>query len=206
MSPLADNILRQCERHIGIGDFDNARKLARSLSVIAGNAAWERAYAAVIDGENPMQHVQTRTVGIPLSLAPYLHSLHDEGGKELPNQSVRGGTQVNITHDADVQAWLHSLGKSDFAGIWSTRLATGGFHIPHIHPRGHFSHVIYIEVPEHISGQLYFGVPRYVAMPRRHRILAERGLMVSFPNWLWHGVTEYRGAQPRLAVAFDTNG
>lgn len=206
MIPVADKILKDCERFIAAGDMTTARKLSRGLSIITGNPAWQRAYDLVIDSENPMQHVRLRRIKIPASLASYLHLLHDEGGEQFPNQSARNGTQVDLSADVDVCQWLTSLGVRNFAGVWTTRLGPGGLHIPHIHPRGMNSYVIYIEVPQANDGHLYFGVPRYVPMLRRYRLIPEPGLMVSFPNWLWHGVTEYTGERPRLTIAFDTHG
>ncbi len=140
----------------------------------------------------------------PRGLAGLLHALHDESGMEHPHQSVRGGTQVNLTHDAEIREWLEPLIEAKCIGIWSTRLQKGGFHIPHIHPHGGQSHVIYVDVPDNRSGLLYFGVPRYLKRKKQYIFSPWAGSIVSFPNWLWHGVTVYAGDKPRLTIAFDT--
>ncbi len=204
MIAAADRLLRICEGHIADGDIDSARKCAAGVSILTGNPAWERAYEQIISGENPRQHITVLKVLIPNGLAELLHVMHDEFGKEHPHQSCRGGTQVNLTHDTDMRALIEEYSGGTPIGIWSTRLQSGGYHIPHIHPEGGRSAVLYIEVPDRTSGYIYFGVPRYVPMLIKHQFSPKTGALVSFPNWLWHGVTPYHGDKPRLTIAFDT--
>ncbi len=213
MMPVADRILVQCEQAIAGGHTDDARKLAHSLGVMTGNPAWERAYAFMLDGGNPMDHVAVRGgIDFPDTLAPFLNLLHDEKGCEFPNQSVRGGTQVNLTGirtETDEFHFFRDLVGDDCdpIGVWSTRLQKNGYHIPHIHPRGGQSHVLYIDIPDRENGgYLYFGVSRYAKPPEtfKHFVVPGNGIMVSFPNWLWHGVTPYMGDKPRLTIAWDT--
>lgn len=197
MMPVADRILTQCEQAIAGGRVDDARKLAHSLGVMTGNPAWERAYSFMLDGGNPMDHITVIKAAVNPDWTKLLHALHDERGQEFANQSVRGGMQVNLTHD-------ERFPFPGAIGVWSTRLQKGGYHIPHIHPRGGQSHVLYIEVPDNQSGHLYFGVSRYSTREPTHSVVPNPGVLVSFPNWLWHGVAPYLGDRPRLTIAWDT--
>jgi tetratricopeptide (TPR) repeat protein len=97
-----------------------------------------------------------------------------------------------------------------FAGSWSVRLASEGFHINHIHPSGWLSSACYISLPPEMgasdAGALAFGVPDAAfgldLAPRR----VEKpipGKLVIFPSYLWHGTIPFVSASPRLTVAFD---
>ena len=99
-----------------------------------------------------------------------------------------------------------------FAGSWSVRLASEGFHISHIHPSGWLSSACYISLPpevargDDLSGALQFGVPDRVfgldLAPRRIVPPAE-GRLVIFPSYLWHGTLPFESESHRLTVAFD---
>ncbi len=206
MIGTADRVLRQCEALIEQGNLEDARKCAAGLSILTGQSAWERAYLSIIDNKNTLIEVCDHFCDLPDGLRDKLNSLHDKDGKQYPDQSVRGGTQINLTDDPEIRSWLEALTQQTLIGAWSTRLECGGFHVPHIHPRGEQSHVLYVDIPSTAGGRLYFGVPRYLnRKPVFHRA-PENGLLVSFPCWLWHGVTQYGGLEPRLALAFDTHG
>jgi len=203
MIGIADKVLRDCERFIAAGNIDDARKCANGLSILTDQPAWKKAYDFLIDRGNCEPLVTRTSVKIPKNWAKQLHEYHDSEGIQIPNQSVRGGTQVNLTKTPYSQ-WIESLVGEKIIGLWTTRIQKGGSHIPHLHPRGQNSHVLYIEVPDDKSGLLYFGTPRYAKIPPQLVINPKEGMMVSFPCWLWHGVTEYKNDKPRLTLAFDT--
>jgi tetratricopeptide (TPR) repeat protein len=102
-----------------------------------------------------------------------------------------------------------------FAGSWSVRLRSGGFHISHIHHTGWISSALYVALPEAVAalpegetgpGALTFGVadellgldlaPRRIEAPRV-------GRLVIFPSYFWHGTLPFESGQPRMTVAFD---
>ena len=108
-----------------------------------------------------------------------------------------------------------NTGRARFAGSWSVRLRSGGFHISHIHHTGWISSALYISLPKEVAalpdgatgpGALMFGVPdetldldltpRRVEPPRV-------GRLVIFPSYFWHGTIPFESEQPRLTVAFD---
>ena len=212
MIHAADKVLKQCEHALSEGDADSVRKLAKGLAILTGNPAWEQAYLFILEKKNTLGEVSVTLPNFPYgsepeSIAPLLHKLHDEKGQQFPNQSVRGGTQVNLTKGPHyVRDFLDEIGVGNTIGIWTTRLQKGGHHIPHIHPNGGRSHVLYIDVPDINSGHLFFGVSRYSREEPTHFVIPNPGTMASFPNWLWHGVTRYMGEKPRLAIAWDTDG
>ncbi|WP_309662267.1 putative 2OG-Fe(II) oxygenase [Sphingomonas sp.] len=102
-----------------------------------------------------------------------------------------------------------------FAGSWSVRLRSGGFHINHLHPGGWLSSALYVALPDGMAnapdgtpapGALAFGIPdsalgldlapRRVEQPKVGRLLL-------FPSYFWHGTVPFESDQPRLTVAFD---
>lgn len=108
-----------------------------------------------------------------------------------------------------------NTGRALFTGAWSVRLRSGGFHTDHVHPHGWLSSACYIALPPTIgagsqdtdrAGWLRFGRPSFVtdpALPADHHVKPERGRLVLFPAYMWHGVEPFESEQPRLSVAFD---
>lgn len=155
------------------------------------------------------------------------------------DQSLRGGTQTrgNLFHSADpaiqslardiagaVESRLVTLpadpahpflarnhGRVMFAGAWSVRLKSEGFHISHIHPEGWLSSALYVSLPGCVSagtgaGALAFGVPDAALgldLPPRRIVHPHEGLLVLFPSYLWHGTTPFVDEKERLTIAFD---
>lgn len=96
-------------------------------------------------------------------------------------------------------------------GCWSVRLAPGGFHEHHIHPKGWYSSACYIAAPPVVGaggreGWLALARPPFPTPeplePLRYE-KPEPGKLVLFPSCLWHGTVPFSGDQPRLTVAFD---
>jgi tetratricopeptide (TPR) repeat protein len=101
-------------------------------------------------------------------------------------------------------------GQIKFAGSWSVKLASSGFHTNHIHQSGWLSSAFYLSLPPEVgtsqAGALTFGVPdaafglelepRRIEMPRA-------GRLVLFPSYFWHGTVPFESQFPRLTMAFD---
>jgi tetratricopeptide (TPR) repeat protein len=183
-----------------------------------------------------------RTEAFMAALASDLTELHSSQHHPL-EQSLRHGTQTRgLLFDrriasvqalarqvkAQIEARLADLpmderhpflgrntGRTRFAGSWSVRLRSGGFHISHIHHTGWISSALYISLPDEVAalpentagpGALAFGVPdealgldltpRRVEPPRV-------GRLVIFPSYFWHGTLPFESEQPRMTVAFD---
>lgn len=204
MNSVATRLMALCDQALQDGELDKARKIAKGISALTDQPAWEKSYNFIIEGRDPAEEIVIEDVKIANGMVDYLNSLHAVNGERLKHQSVRGGTQVDLTANQYVLDWLTSiLGPTQFLGVWTTKIEQGGFHVNHIHPRGDVSNVIYLEVPENKSGRLEFGETRLGARGVQKSIGPEVGEMISFPCWLWHGVTKYEGAKPRLTVAFD---
>lgn len=153
-------------------------------------------------------------------------------------QSLRGGTQTrgNLFDRKDpliqrliaqirsgVQQRLRDLpddpghpflsrktGGIDFAGSWSVRLRSEGFHINHIHQKGWMSSALYVSLPPEVgqgaAGVLNFGIPDAALgldLPARRMERPKVGRLVVFPSYFWHGTLPFESEQPRLTVAFD---
>ena len=99
-----------------------------------------------------------------------------------------------------------------FAGAWSVRLRSEGFHTNHIHTEGWISSALYIALPDEVrdesdhSGSIQFGVPMSelgLSLPSQRTIRPEVGTLVLFPSYMWHGTVPFTSQQPRITVAFD---
>ena len=99
-----------------------------------------------------------------------------------------------------------------FAGAWSVRLRSEGYHTNHIHTEGWISSALYIALPDEVredpgnSGQIQFGVPMTelgLTLPPQRTIRPEVGTLVLFPSYMWHGTVPFTSQQPRITVAFD---
>jgi predicted Zn-dependent protease len=99
-----------------------------------------------------------------------------------------------------------------FAGAWSVRLRSEGFHTNHIHTEGWISSALYIALPDEVrqdpgpSGHIQFGVPMVelgLTLPPQRTVRPEVGTLVLFPSYMWHGTVPFTSQQPRITVAFD---
>ena len=120
---------------------------------------------------------------------------------------------VSLPHDPAHPFLRHAGRPFAFAGSWSVRLRSAGFHISHIHPAGWLSSALHIDVPPEIgaagggdAGKLLFGVPDAALglyLPPRRVETPLPGRLVLFPSYFWHGTAPFESAAPRLTVAFD---
>ncbi|MFN3818184.1 tetratricopeptide repeat protein [Blastomonas sp.] len=172
-------------------------------------------------------------------LRPALEALHTTQ-MHPAEQTLRGGTQTRgilfNRRDAAIQGLASSIRAAvnaalgglafdmdhpflrrmtddiAFAGSWSVRLASEGFHVSHVHASGWLSSACYIALPPEVangsdtSGALQFGSPDSAfgldLAPRRIIAPAE-GRLVIFPSYLWHGTLPFESNAHRLTVAFD---
>jgi uncharacterized protein (TIGR02466 family) len=107
-------------------------------------------------------------------------------------------------------------GELDVWG-WANVLYDGGYNQPHMHPESMWSGVYYVDTGEATAGVPNNGVIEFldprtavdqVKMPGlpfsgRMRVEPRAGTLLLFPGWLSHYVNQYRGASPRIAVAFN---
>jgi predicted Zn-dependent protease len=117
--------------------------------------------------------------------------------------------------DAQHPFWGRNLTGSPafrFAGAWSVRLTSRGFHTNHIHPAGWISSALYVALPGDMgdadahAGSIQFGVPPAelgLALAPRRVITPRVGELILFPSYMWHGTVPFTSAQPRMTVAFD---
>ena len=169
-----------------------------------------------------------------------LRSLHVADAEYL-DQSVRGGTQtdgpllsriepeIRELRQAIVDAvrrYLSDLPAPDpahpllgwarnrpvrFAGSWSVRLKSAGYHENHVHPQGWISSALYFALPQQPNGEppdaghLKLGEPPSelcLGLGPTRLVKPEVGRLVLFPSWLWHGTVPFTEGE-RLTVAFD---
>ncbi len=153
-------------------------------------------------------------------------------------QSLRHGTQTPVdlrrlddpvikaffsAIDGPIRRHLKALGQGSdpvrsrnsgnyrFAGCWSVRLGSGGFHESHIHPKGWLSSACYIDLPDAVDrggqeGWIAFGVPPFPLKTPLEPLKVEKpepGKLVLFPSCMWHGTLPFEDERPRLTIAFD---
>jgi uncharacterized protein (TIGR02466 family) len=99
-----------------------------------------------------------------------------------------------------------------FAGAWSVRLRSQGYHTSHIHPEGWISSAFYVDLPREVreasdtAGFIQFGEPMAelgLDLPPRRVLRPEVGTLVLFPSYMWHGTVPFESDEPRITVAFD---
>lgn len=169
-----------------------------------------------------------------LSTAEALRALH-RTSLAPPLQSLRGGTQTrgNLhrqelpalatlfagfanaldahrarTATLDPRHPLAALAQRAGAIIasWSVRLASGGFHIPHLHDHGLLSSACHLVVPDTTDeGLLELGHPPAdiaLTLEPLASFAPEPGRLIVFPSFLYHATTPF-GAGERLSAVFD---
>jgi len=153
-----------------------------------------------------MGQVLRAKVDITPEIQVFFHSMHDKLPVLEQDQSMCHGTTGYIPESVKnrrVQNLKLNMGKAitgligdawKYAGLWSNRLVTGGFHVKHTHHKGWMSGVCYLDVPQSDSGKLQFDT---------ETIEPKTGDLVVFPSDLPHSVSVYEGSLPRLSIAFD---
>lgn len=143
---------------------------------------------------------------LDLSPGSYLHR-YEEVIVHHVEQRMRA-----LAQDPGLQGhrWLASMPRRWRLQSWITVLEQGGCQTPHIHPAGWLSGVLYVDAgrPEvEGAGDLVFGkaqpdLPlRRAALEHAHHPV--NGQIVTFPSYFLHGTVPYRGATPRISMAFD---
>lgn len=108
-----------------------------------------------------------------------------------------------------------------FSG-WGVVLESGGYQAPHGHPESLFSGVVYLQVPtgaenrshRHAPGSLCFygdGVREASGLDSRSQahelatlsFLPQRGDVILFPSYLWHGTVPFVSDEQRICLAFN---
>ena len=170
-------------------------------------------------------------------LADELDRLHTTKIEPI-DQSLRGGTQtigrlfesrggaveqLRVLIEEAVSDYISKLpedsrhpvsgrrsGRYGFAGSWSCRLQSGGFHRNHVHPAGWISSAYYARLPSSVDSQtdagwLSFGQSQYLLGDEdvsEALICPAVGKLVLFPSYYWHGTKSFLDGD-RLTVAFD---
>jgi uncharacterized protein (TIGR02466 family) len=134
---------------------------------------------------------------------------------ELLREQIRAAVAQYIKDLPDGAAHPLLSRKSDdfsFAGSWSCRLRTSGYHTNHVHDQGWISSAYYVSLPDEVAsgaaeqGALKFAESRFElgARDRPSKIVRPAvGKLVLFPSYFWHGTVPFQSHDMRLTVAFD---
>ena len=105
--------------------------------------------------------------------------------------------------------------KIQYAGAWSVRLESEGFHVDHYHPKGWISGPYYASLPDELNasdengekpGWVSFGASRYGPEESRvaqRMIKPQAGVQVFFPSYMWHGTNAFQSDQIRMTASCD---
>ncbi len=172
-------------------------------------------------------------------LEAVLADLHTMSHHPL-EQTLRGGTQtigdlfdrdspeiaaIRLMIEARIRDYIAALpddaghpflrrrsGGFAFAGSWSVRLRSTGFHMNHLHPEGWISSCYYVGLPAAVDkapdnqGWLKFGETALGLGPRERiarLVKPEIGKLVLFPSYFYHGTIPFEDDLHRTTIAFD---
>ena len=139
---------------------------------------------------------------------------------QMLEQQIRkavAGVMPSFQRDEQHPFWGRGKKTADaaslrFAGAWSVRLRSQGYHTNHIHPEGWISSALYIDLPDAVTtgsgseGHIQFGAPLSelgLDLAPRRTVRPEVGTLVLFPSYMWHGTVPFESEQSRITVAFD---
>lgn len=141
--------------------------------------------------DRPIAEIRTVRNMIEDAVRGYIAALPDHKGHPFLNRKRRG---------------------FGFAGSWSVRLRSGGFHMDHLHPEGWISSCYYVGVPEAIErgpgkqGWLRLGRSPFGLIGGEEPVRLvkpEVGKLLLFPSYLYHGTVPFEDKRPRTTIAFD---
>jgi len=200
--------------------------------------AWLNDYDRFVHAEL-LEPPEGDIAGFNAALEALLASLH-RGQRHPLEQTLRGGTQtmgtlfarrepligtVRAMIEAAVHRYVAALPADPahpllrrarpeirFAGSWSVRLQSAGFHLNHVHSEGWISACYYVGVPDCVAGAsghqgwlklgetgLGLGARERIARLEQPR----PGKLVLFPSYMYHGTIPFADARCRTTIAFD---
>jgi tetratricopeptide (TPR) repeat protein len=119
---------------------------------------------------------------------------------------------ADLPDDPDHPFLSRKSTRFGFSGSWSVRLAAGGHHVSHAHPKGWMSSAYYARLPRSNEGAaarqegwIRFGLPPDhlgIDLPPRRVVEPKVGRLVLFPSYMWHGTIPFEDGD-RLTAAFD---
>ncbi|HIG60410.1 MAG TPA: tetratricopeptide repeat protein [Gammaproteobacteria bacterium] len=137
-------------------------------------------------------------------------------------------TDVAFPSSVPAKISARNTGSFEIESAWSIILRGQGHHVPHIHTKGWYSCVYYLEVPDEISsvnasvyespavisiaseversGCLAFGRPGVnlpIVPDPVHFVVPQVGKLVIFPSYIWHETMPFIASDSRVVIAFD---
>ena len=94
---------------------------------------------------------------------------------------------------------------------WSNRLKKEGYNIPHIHPSGWVSGVVYLKIPQNITNdeagiQFHLHGDDFKSKKNKQKIkkiTPKIGDVVMFPSSVFHSTIPFSSNEERICIAFD---
>jgi len=92
-----------------------------------------------------------------------------------------------------------------YPGFWTVSLKNEGNMLPHFHPRGIISGVIYLQLEKNSGGELFMGCEPSGVKEKRDllKIKTEPFKLVLFPSYYFHRTSIYVGKKERICLSFD---
>ncbi|WDI33244.1 tetratricopeptide repeat protein [Hyphococcus flavus] len=129
--------------------------------------------------------------------------------RQAANGPIHRHVEAFSTGDDPLRS--RNIGGHRIFSSWSISLPPQGHHVNHVHPEGWLSSACHIRLADDgddhdKAGWLKLGEPGIATSPvltPERFIEPERGVLVLFPSYMWHGTVEFYSGPPRLTVAVD---
>jgi uncharacterized protein (TIGR02466 family) len=192
--------LRRSFRHLSIDEFSGADQINPGLRRLILDR--ERIDPGVNRSNARAWHSREDLLDWPGPEVTRLCAWISDGIRSITEFAVDSGGQA---HDVRVKV-----------GGWANVVRDGGYNKIHNHPDCTWSGVYYVSMGESDptdlnSGLIEFLDPRSGARPvgsgdeasPKLTIRPVPGLMLMFPNWLYHYVNPFHGSGERISIAFN---
>src|SRR3990167_1236580 len=170
----------------------------------------------LIEALDRHHHYKSHPFGQSVRNGSQLQSLnaHADPAIRAVTEAVRGPIQSYIDQlgVGTDPLRIRNRGGYRLFSIWSIALKSSGYHVDHVDPQGWLSSACHLRFPEpktenDKSGWLKFGEPGIPTTPSLDPELfvrPQKGVMVVFPSYMWHGTAPFSAATTRLTIAGDS--
>jgi hypothetical protein len=208
MADAREDELNGYERHVRIFDLDPPEGFSRMEDFNAE-------LCATLDRMHPRtrEHIDQSLRGGTQTPDHLFHAGHDLVDRLERRIAQALNDYIGGMQGADDHPLVSRRRRGfQYAGSWSSRLTSCGFHVNHVHPAGWISSCYYVGVPkvtqdmQSRQGWIKFGEPAAdlaLSDPIKRAIQPVPGRLVLFPSYMWHGTIPFEDDAVRTTIAFD---
>ena len=139
---------------------------------------------------------------------------------DLEDETVKffiSSIKTKIKKTIDDMCWDPEKSQTKITNMWAIINKKGASNARHTHPNSYLSAVYYIKAPKN-CGDILFYDPRSAKVNRKPpttkanalnseevKITPQDGMMVFFPSYLHHAVSENRSDEERIIISFNVD-